>query len=513
MMACPTSIIKAASDEHTIRLFVGEDTTAPTVPEIITVTPVAQTQIDIAWNASVDDVLVAGYRLFRDSVQIATTTLTSYMDTGLVASTTYTYTVDAFDIFDNFSSTSLPVSTTTLAIIIPPVVATTSLDVSNGGGGIVRSRLETVITTPYERSAKIEWETSAPTQYVIRFGRTASYELGTVRGGVYLRNHGTMLTQLEPGTRYYYELTTIDGRNTIGIISEGSFTTLPAITSDLPANALYFSARPTGSDVLLRWQNPTVGNFSRVRVVRSHLFYPQNPYDGAVVYEGVGESFFDPQALGARSPQYYTIFVLTNEGAVSSGAVAVASRIAGTDSTSAVVSEDATSSAVILPAPADIGDDSLLSAVEIVFEQDSLLQTFEGEIRLAADQPYVIAVPVDSVPAHLKTILVTIQNPTDNSIVSVYMLRLNTAGDRYEAVVAPPRVSGQARIIIEMFDYTAATVRRISNVVYFYPVEEVTVFPDTLIATKQIGFLFLILGLSVMSLWFFLLRRRREDNR
>jgi hypothetical protein len=67
---------------------------------------------------------VAGYRVFRNGTAIATTATTSYSNTGLTASTTYTYTVSAYDgaVPPNESAQSVSATATTL---------------SGGGGGTV----------------------------------------------------------------------------------------------------------------------------------------------------------------------------------------------------------------------------------------------------------------------------------------------------------------------------------------------------------------------------------------
>ena len=77
------------------------DTTAPTVPANVTATPLSTTQIQISWSASTDTGTgVGGYRIYRDgsASPLATVTTTSYTDTGLTASTAYSYRVLAFDL-------------------------------------------------------------------------------------------------------------------------------------------------------------------------------------------------------------------------------------------------------------------------------------------------------------------------------------------------------------------------------------------------------------------------------
>jgi uncharacterized repeat protein (TIGR03806 family) len=75
------------------------DTTAPTVPQNLIATASAPTQVNLTWSASTDSggAGLAGYRVLRDGIQIATTVVANFGDTGLTANTTYTYTVRAFD--------------------------------------------------------------------------------------------------------------------------------------------------------------------------------------------------------------------------------------------------------------------------------------------------------------------------------------------------------------------------------------------------------------------------------
>ncbi len=104
------------------------DTTPPSTPLNLTATAVSASQIDLSWDASYDDISLAGYKIFRDGFQIATVTATSYQDTGLSPSTLYVYEVLAFDSSGNESSKSPKASATTFALpdTSSPIVSLTS---------------------------------------------------------------------------------------------------------------------------------------------------------------------------------------------------------------------------------------------------------------------------------------------------------------------------------------------------------------------------------------------------
>lgn len=94
------------------------DNTPPTQPTGMTATPKSATQIDLSWQPSSDDVGVTGYDVYRSTggetaTKITTVTAANYSDTGLTASTAYSYSVIARDAANNSSVTSTAVTATT----------------------------------------------------------------------------------------------------------------------------------------------------------------------------------------------------------------------------------------------------------------------------------------------------------------------------------------------------------------------------------------------------------------
>lgn len=91
------------------------DTTPPSVPTGLSATAISSSQINLSWTASTDNVGVTGYKVYRGGSQIGTTASTTYQDTGLAASTSFTYTVAAYDAAGNTSAQSAGASATTQA--------------------------------------------------------------------------------------------------------------------------------------------------------------------------------------------------------------------------------------------------------------------------------------------------------------------------------------------------------------------------------------------------------------
>ncbi|MGA4989605.1 glycosyl hydrolase family 18 protein [Nonomuraea bangladeshensis] len=179
----------------------GTDTTAPSTPGNLRSTGVTSNSVSLAWNASTDNVAVTGYEVYRGSTLVTTVTGTTYTDTGLTASTAYTYTVRARDAAGNRSAASAAVTATT----------------SNGGGtdttapsvpGNLRS---TGVTS---NSVSLAWNAStdnvAVTGYEVYRGSTL---VTTVTGTTYTD------TGLAASTAYTY---TVRARDAAGNRSAAS---------------------------------------------------------------------------------------------------------------------------------------------------------------------------------------------------------------------------------------------------------------------------------------------------
>ncbi|MEC3992347.1 cellulose binding domain-containing protein [Actinacidiphila sp. DG2A-62] len=93
----------------------GGDTQAPSAPAGLTVTGTTASSASLSWSPSSDNVGVTGYDVYRGGQLAGTATGTSFTDTGLAASTAYTYTVKARDAAGNASAASSPVTATTTA--------------------------------------------------------------------------------------------------------------------------------------------------------------------------------------------------------------------------------------------------------------------------------------------------------------------------------------------------------------------------------------------------------------
>ncbi|MDJ0384882.1 NPCBM/NEW2 domain-containing protein [Streptomyces sp. G-G2] len=91
------------------------DTAAPTAPTNLASSNVTSNSVDLKWTASTDNVGVTGYKIYRGTTLVGTSTSTSFTATELSASTPYTFTVKAVDAAGNLSGAGNAVDVTTAA--------------------------------------------------------------------------------------------------------------------------------------------------------------------------------------------------------------------------------------------------------------------------------------------------------------------------------------------------------------------------------------------------------------
>ena len=139
------------------------DTQPPTAPTNLTATAASSAQINLSWTASTDNVGVTGYRVERcqgagcsNFAQITTLSGTTFNDTGLTASTSYSYRVRATDAAGNNSGYS------NIASAITQGGSSITVSVSPRRGGLTLSQTLTFTAsvTNDVGSAGVTWTKS-----------------------------------------------------------------------------------------------------------------------------------------------------------------------------------------------------------------------------------------------------------------------------------------------------------------------------------------------------------------
>ena len=202
LLICLTSVVLAAcggGGGSGSASTVTPDTSAPSVPQNLSTAAVSATQVTLSWSAASDmgGGSVAGYRVYRDAVQVASVTSgTTYSDTGLTASTTYSYSVSAFD-------NAVPANES--AQSSPPLVVTTPAQ-TDTSAPTVPQNLSATATGP--TNVNLTWTASSD----VGGGSVAGYRV--YRGGVLVASVTTGTAYSDAGvsanTTYSYSVSAYD---------------------------------------------------------------------------------------------------------------------------------------------------------------------------------------------------------------------------------------------------------------------------------------------------------------
>src|SRR6185369_343869 len=219
------------------------DTTVPTVPSGLTASAASSSQVNLSWSAATDTggSGLAGYKIYRSGVQIGTSTTTSYSNTGLSASTSYCYTMAAYDNAGNTSAKGTQACATT-----PAGTDTTAPSVPSG----------LVASAASSGQINLSWSAATDTGG----SGLAGYKI--YRSGVQIGTSTTTSysnTGLSAGTSYCYTVAAYDNAGNTSAKSTQACatpsattdTTVPSVPSGLVANAA------SSSQINLSWSAAT----------------------------------------------------------------------------------------------------------------------------------------------------------------------------------------------------------------------------------------------------------------
>lgn len=183
------------------------DTTPPSSPANLQGSGASMFQVNLSWNASSDNIGVAGYSVYRNSIKVSDVTLTSFSDVALQPATTYSYTVSAFDAAGNLSLEAGPVRVSTLGDTTSP----------SAPGNLTGQATTT--------QATLNWNASTDNIGVVGYRITRNGTLIATTSGITYTD-----VALNPGTTYNYTVVATDAAGN----ASGS-ATLTLQTVSLPA--------------------------------------------------------------------------------------------------------------------------------------------------------------------------------------------------------------------------------------------------------------------------------------
>jgi chitodextrinase len=170
------------------------DTIKPSAPANLTATASASTKVSLSWGVSTDNVAVTGYKITRNGTGVGYSTTGSFTDTTVVAGTTYSYEVQAYDAASNFSVAS------NMATVKTPLA---SVNITSYYAGNITST-----------SATINWTTNIPATGVISYGTSASNLGSQVSTSNSVTSSSAIIKGLSRLTTYYYKVNVSGGTTT-----------------------------------------------------------------------------------------------------------------------------------------------------------------------------------------------------------------------------------------------------------------------------------------------------------
>jgi fibronectin type 3 domain-containing protein len=230
---------------YAAQLIAPPDVVPPSMPTNLTGSA-GYTSANFTWTASTDNIGIAGYNVYRCNppaagqpcsfAQIADTTVTSYIDSGLTSNTPYNYQVQAFDLANNRSLGSATLSVTTLR--------------TSAG-----SPTNVVATAVSPKQVTVTWspptDTTGLTTYLIFSGSSFS---NLVQIAKVPSSTTTFQNQpLNPSTMYFYGVEAVESGIDSAMSNITTATTLPLPNS--PTNVVGTPSAATR--IVLTWQETT----------------------------------------------------------------------------------------------------------------------------------------------------------------------------------------------------------------------------------------------------------------
>lgn len=254
----------------------GGDTEAPSQPDGLAANLVSSSEVMLNWNPATDDVGVAGYRVYRENTLLGSASGTSFEVEGLAASTTYDFSVTAFDaeLNESIRSASVIVDTPT-----PNEAPSTPTGVK--ARGLSETEIDVTWTASSDDGSVVEYR-------VFREGAL----IGMTSGLSYADQ------DLEPGQSYEYTLLAVDDTDLLSAQSVPATGRTLEDTSDPSVPTGLVGSAPNTGGIRLSWDLST----DNVSVIGYRVYR-----DGSPLGEVSANGFFDGVVVAGSSYEYQVL--------------------------------------------------------------------------------------------------------------------------------------------------------------------------------------------------------------
>ncbi|MDQ8198908.1 carbohydrate binding domain-containing protein [Pelagicoccus enzymogenes] len=265
-----------------------QDTEVPSVPGAVRIDAMTTSTVTLSWEPSSDNLAVVGYNVYRvgTSSPIGFVNTESFTDTGRNANTAYSYFVRAVDDGGNESESSVVVSGTTA----------TAGDLPSKPSGLNAVNIG---------STEVELSWNPATDNV----SVAGYRLfrdGNLVGTS--SSNGFTDTGLNPGTRYQYQVQSIDGELYVSALSNSLSPTTVADTTPPSQPSGLVVSNETETSLRIGWNESS----------DNHLVALYRVYRDGTLIGDTASAFFQDFGLLPDTTYRYTVESVDVSGNVSS---------------------------------------------------------------------------------------------------------------------------------------------------------------------------------------------------
>ncbi len=303
----------------------------------------------------------------------------------------------------------------------------------HGHGGFVlmtpdteKPEIRNLRIEPERNSVQISWTTNENAIAKVYWGKTQSYEDGSLSEIIFSKNHAVKIEGLSESSGYFFKISVSDLSNNETVIRGLSFVTLSPPDTQAPANVSGLRAKVLKNSVLLIWKNPRDEDFVAVRVTKRESFFPRDFLEGKVIYEGSGTRAEDREVKkGVR--YYYSVFSRDRSWNYSSGA-----NVSAVFGEKKPVEKKETVEKKIAP------ELKKLSLFDFDFTQEGKKISFLGnKIKVKAGKNLKISVDANKIPKDVKKISLKLGNPENPAESFFFTFKLNKKKGVFETVLSP----------------------------------------------------------------------------
>ncbi len=285
-----------------------------------------------------------------------------------------------------------------------------------------------------------------------------------------------------------------------------------------PANVTDLQADMDKKQIELKWQNPTDQDLKSVRILRSEFFFPINPQDKGMIFDGRKEFFIDKDVEEGKN-YYYTAFSYDYAGNFSSGAL-ISAGLKIKEEIAKEPSEIEKIPFKKMPPfeklPETPEEEIPLSVKNLTlkdfdfFQNGKKINILDDEIiNVNSEVSFTISIDYEKLPEVLKTIIITLEKPSEeNSAVKLrkyayakgkyfsFLLRINSDKTAYQAIIQPPEI-GHYPLTIGILDVKNQVSKKIYGILKVEERKQISI-PSFLLHFPFTSFVFLILILIVI---------------